>query len=165
MAKVLDSKELAEKVIKINRVAKVVKGGRRFSFSALVAVGDMKGKVGVGFGKANEVSTAIQKGVNDAKKNIFKIPLAKGTIPYQVNARSGAGNVFMKPASQGKGVIAGGPVRIILELAGVKNILTKSLGSSNALSVVNATVSGLKSLKSPEQIAEIRGKTGTEDLN
>ena len=165
MAKVLDSKELAEKVIKINRVAKVVKGGRRFSFSALVAVGDMKGKVGVGFGKANEVSTAIQKGVNDAKKNIFKIPLAKGTIPYQVNARSGAGNVFMKPASQGKGVIAGGPVRIILELAGVKNILTKSLGSSNALSVVNATVNGLKSLKSPEQIAEIRGKTGTEDLN
>jgi small subunit ribosomal protein S5 len=165
VAKVLDSKELAEKVIKINRVAKVVKGGRRFSFSALVAVGDMKGKVGVGFGKANEVSTAIQKGVNDAKKNIFKIPLAKGTIPYQVNARSGAGNVFMKPASQGKGVIAGGPVRIILELAGVKNILTKSLGSSNALSVVNATVNGLKSLKSPEQIAEIRGKTGTEDLN
>ncbi len=165
MAKVLDSKELAEKVIKINRVAKVVKGGRRFSFSALVAVGDMKGKVGVGFGKANEVSTAIQKGVNDAKKNIFKIPLAEGTIPYQVNARSGAGNVFMKPASQGKGVIAGGPVRIILELAGVKNILTKSLGSSNALSVVNATVNGLKSLKSPEQIAEIRGKTGTEDLN
>ncbi len=165
MAKVSENTDLAEKVIKINRVAKVVKGGRRFSFSALVAVGDMKGKVGVGFGKANEVSTAIQKGVNDAKKNIFKIPLAKGTIPYQVNARSGAGNVFMKPASQGKGVIAGGPVRIILELAGVKNILTKSLGSSNALSVVNATVNGLKSLKSPEQIAEIRGKTGTEDLN
>jgi len=165
VAKVPDNTELAEKVIKINRVAKVVKGGRRFSFSALVAVGDMKGKVGVGFGKANEVSTAIQKGVNDAKKNIFKIPLVKGTIPYQVNARSGAGNVFMKPASQGKGVIAGGPVRIILELAGVKNILTKSLGSSNALSVVNATVNGLKSLKSPEQIAEIRGKTGTEDLN
>ncbi len=165
MAKVPDNTELAEKVIKINRVAKVVKGGRRFSFSALVAVGDMKGKVGVGFGKANEVSTAIQKGVNDAKKNIFKIPLLEGTIPYQVNARSGAGNVFMKPASQGKGVIAGGPVRIILELAGVKNILTKSLGSSNALSVVNATVNGLKSLKSPEQIAEIRGKTGTEDLN
>lgn len=165
MAKVSENTELAEKVIKINRVAKVVKGGRRFSFSALVAVGDMNGKVGVGFGKANEVSTAIQKGVNDAKKNIFKIPLIDGTIPYQINARSGAGNVFMKPASKGKGVIAGGPVRIILELAGVKNILTKSLGSSNALSIVNATVNGLKSLRSPEQIAEIRGKTVTEDLN
>ena len=165
MAKVPENTELAEKVIKINRVAKVVKGGRRFSFSALVAVGDMNGKVGVGFGKANEVSTAIQKGVNDAKKNIFKIPLVDGSIPYQISARNGAGNVFMKPASHGKGVIAGGPVRIILELAGVKNILTKSLGSSNALSIVNATVDGLKSLKSPEQIAEIRGKTGTEDLN
>jgi small subunit ribosomal protein S5 len=165
VAKVSENTELAEKVIKINRVAKVVKGGRRFSFSALVAVGDMNGKVGVGFGKANEVSTAIQKGVNDAKKNIFKIPLIDGTIPYQINARSGAGNVFMKPASLGKGVIAGGPVRIILELAGVKNILTKSLGSSNALSIVNATVNGLKSLRSPEQIAEIRGKTVTEDLN
>ena len=165
MAKVAVNTELAEKVIKINRVAKVVKGGRRFSFSALVAVGDMNGKVGVGFGKANEVSTAIQKGVNDAKKNIFKVPLVDGSIPYQISARNGAGNVFMKPASHGKGVIAGGPVRIILELAGVKNILTKSLGSSNALSIVNATVDGLKSLKSPEQIAEIRGKTGTEDLN
>ena len=165
MAEVPKNTELAEKVIKINRVAKVVKGGRRFSFSALVAVGDMNGRVGVGFGKANEVSTAIQKGVNDAKKNLFKIPLIKGTIPYQINARNGAGNVFMKPASHGKGVIAGGPVRIILELAGVKNILTKSLGSSNALSIVNATVDGLKSLKSPEKIAEIRGKTGTEDLN
>ena len=146
MAEVSKSTELAEKVIKINRVAKVVKGGRRFSFSALVAVGDMNGKVGVGFGKANEVSTAIQKGVNDAKKSMFKIPLIDGTIPYQINARSGAGNVFMKPASHGKGVIAGGPVRIILELAGVKNILTKSLGSSNALNIVNATVDGLKSL-------------------
>ena len=165
MAEVPKNTELAEKVIKINRVAKVVKGGRRFSFSALVAVGDMNGRVGVGFGKANEVSTAIQKGVNDARKNIFKIPLIEGTIPYQINARNGAGNVFMKPASHGKGVIAGGPVRIILELAGVKNILTKSLGSSNALSIVNATVDGLKSLKSPEKIAEIRGKTGTEDLN
>jgi len=165
LAEVPKNTELAEKVIKINRVAKVVKGGRRFSFSALVAVGDMNGRVGVGFGKANEVSTAIQKGVNDAKKNMFKIPLIEGTIPYQINARNGAGNVFMKPASHGKGVIAGGPVRIILELAGVKNILTKSLGSSNALSIVNATVDGLKSLKSPEEIAQIRGKTGPEDLN
>jgi len=165
VARVPKDTDLAEKVIKINRVAKVVKGGRRFSFSALVAVGDKKGKVGVGFGKANEVATAIQKGINDAKKNMFRIPLIDGTIPYEINARKAAGHVFMKPAAHGKGVIAGGPVRIILELAGVKNILTKSLGSSNALSIVNATVDGLKSLKAPEQIAEIRGKTGTENLN
>ena len=165
MARVPKDTDLAEKVIKINRVAKVVKGGRRFSFSALVALGDKKGKVGVGFGKANEVATAIQKGINDAKKNMFRVPLIDGTIPYEINARKAAGHVFMKPAAHGKGVIAGGPVRIVLELAGVKNILTKSLGSSNALSIVNATVDGLKSLKAPEQIAEIRGKTGTEDLN
>ena len=165
MAEVPKNTELAEKVIKINRVAKVVKGGRRFSFSALVAVGDMNGKVGVGFGKGKEVSLAIQKAVNNAKKNIFKVPLVDGTIPYEINAYSGAGHVFMKPASHGKGVIAGGPVRIILELAGVKNILTKSLGSPNALNIVNATVDGLKSIKSPDQIAEVRGKTGTEDLN
>ena len=158
MAEIPNNTELTEKVIKINRVAKVVKGGRRFSFSALVAVGDKNGRVGIGFGKANEVATAIQKGVNEGKKNLFKVPLINGTIPYQINACSGAGKVFMKPASNGKGVIAGGPVRIILELAGVKNILTKSLGSSNALSIVNATVNGLKSLKTPEQIASARGK-------
>lgn len=151
--------ELAEKVIKINRVAKVVKGGRRFSFSALVAVGDMNGRVGVGFGKAKEVATAIQKGVNEAKKNLFKVPLVNGTIPYEINVYSGAGKVFMKPAANGKGVIAGGPVRIILELAGVKNILTKSLGSSNALTIVNTTINGLKSLRTPEEIAGTRGKT------
>ena len=158
MAQIPSNTELTEKVIKINRVAKVVKGGRRFSFSALVAVGDLNGRVGVGFGKANEVATAIQKGVNDAKKNMFKVPLVDGTIPYEINAVYGAGKVFMKPASGGKGVIAGGPVRIILELAGVKNILTKSLGSSNALNIVNATVDGLKSLKTPEQIESMRGK-------
>lgn len=157
MAEVRNNSELTEKVIKINRVAKVVKGGRRFSFSALVAVGDMNGKVGVGFGKAKEVSTAIQKGVNEAKKNMFRVPLINGTIPYEINAVAAAGKVFMKPASNGKGVIAGGPVRIILELAGVKNILTKSLGSSNALSIVNATINGLKSLKTPEEIASTRG--------
>ena len=151
-----NTNEFGEKVIKINRVAKVVKGGRRFSFSALVAVGDMKGKVGVGFGKANEVSIAIQKAINSAKKNLFNIPLINGTIPYEVDARYGAGHVFMKPASHGTGVIAGGAVRAIMELAGVKDILTKSLGSANALNIVNATVEGLKSLKTRDQILSTR---------
>ena len=140
---------IAEKVLKINRCAKVVKGGRRFSFSALVAVGDMNGMVGVGFGKANEVSTAIQKGVHAAKKNMFKVPIQNGTIPYEINAVKGAGHVFFKPATHGTGVIAGGPVRAIMELAGIKDVVAKSIGSSNALSMVNATIDGLKSIKSP----------------
>lgn len=152
MADLSKDTELGEKVIKINRCAKVVKGGRRFSFSALVAVGNLNGMVGVGFGKANEVSTAIQKGINNAKKNMFRVPLSDGTIPYPIDGRFGAGHVFMKPASHGVGVIAGGPVRIIMELAGVKNILTKSLGSANALNIVNATLKGLKSLKMPDQV-------------
>ena len=156
MADLSKDTELSEKVIKINRVAKVVKGGRRFSFSALVAVGNMNGMVGIGFGKANEVSTAIQKGINNAKKNMFKVPLTDGTIPHPIDGWFGAGHVFMKPASHGKGVIAGGPVRIIMELAGVKDILTKSLGSANALNIANATISGLKMLKTPEQTMGMR---------
>lgn len=150
------AEEYSEKVIKINRVAKVVKGGRRFSFSALVAIGNLKGRVGIGFGKANEVSTAIQKAINAAKKNLFTVPLVEGTIPYEINAKYGAGHVFMKPAVTGTGVIAGGPVRAIMELAGVKDILTKSLGSPNALSIVNATVVGLKSLKTRDEILNER---------
>ncbi len=156
MVEISKDTELAEKVIKINRVAKVLKGGRRFSFSALVAVGNMNGMVGVGFGKANEVSTAIQKGINNAKKHMFRVPLVEGTIPYAVDGRFGAGHVFMKPAYHGKGVIAGGPVRMIMELAGVKDILTKSLGSANALNIVNATIKGLQMLKTPEQIESLR---------
>jgi small subunit ribosomal protein S5 len=160
-----ENAELVEKVIKINRVAKVVKGGRRFSFSALVAVGNMDGFVGIGFGKANEVSTAIQKGINNAKKNMLRVSMVNGTIPYPVDGRFGAGHVFMKPASQGKGVIAGGAVRIILELAGVKDILTKSLGSANALNVARATIEGLKILKLPAEIETLKEKEKAVEIS
>ncbi|PKQ10004.1 MAG: 30S ribosomal protein S5 [Actinobacteria bacterium HGW-Actinobacteria-9] len=151
--------ELQEKVVYINRVAKVVKGGRRFALTALVVVGDGEGRVGVGMGKSQEVPIAIKKGIEDAKKNMFKLPLQDGTIPHAVVGEFGAGKVLLKPASPGTGVIAGGPVRALLELAGVRDVLSKSLGSDNALNMVKAAAQGLRELSSAEQIATKRGKT------
>ncbi|MBI2252232.1 MAG: 30S ribosomal protein S5 [Armatimonadetes bacterium] len=150
--------ELKEQVVKINRVAKVVKGGKRFSFSALVVAGDGKGIVGVGLGKATEVIEAIRKGTEEAKKNLFKVPLSGTTIPHEVNVKFGASRVLLKSASQGKGIIAGGPVRVVVALAGIKDILTKSLGSNNAINITYATVKALKSLRDAEMVAKIRGK-------
>jgi len=155
--------DLQERVVYIHRVSKVVKGGRRMSLVALVAVGDGKGNVGLGMGKSTEVPLAIQKGVDDAKKNMFHVPVTDGgTIPHEVEGHFGAGRVLIKPAIEGTGVIAGGPVRPLFELAGITNVLSKSLGTSNALNIIKAAAEGLQQLSSPEEAAERRGMTVKE---
>ena len=163
-ARAEQKQELKEKVVNVSRVAKVVKGGRTFRFSALVVVGDEKGRIGVGNGKSAEVPEAIKKATDDAKKNLVKISLVNGTLPHEYTTNFGSSKVILKPAVEGTGVIAGGAVRPVLELAGVKNVTAKTLGSRNSRNIVYATVKALKAMRTPEEIAELRGKTVTEIL-
>lgn len=155
--------QLEERVVGINRVAKVVKGGRRFSFTALVVVGDRNSRVGIGYGKAKEVPAAIQKAVDIAKRSMFRVPMVGSTIPHEVMGQEGAGRVMLKPAAPGTGVIAGGPVRAVMDCAGIADVLSKSLGSENPINIVHAVVAGLKTLRMPEEIGRIRGRP-VEDI-
>ncbi|MET3684016.1 small subunit ribosomal protein S5 [Alkalibacillus flavidus] len=154
--------DIEERVVTVNRVAKVVKGGRRFRFTALVVVGDKNGHVGFGTGKANEVPEAIRKAIEEGKRNLVRVPIVNTTIPHQIHGQFGSGNILLKPATEGTGVIAGGPVRAVLELAGVHDILSKSLGSNTPINMVRATIQGLSELKTAEDVAKLRGKSVEE---